>query len=162
LRKDFLAHERLLATLYNAIKPDPAVIEFAPRVGAIILIGDMIRLRLSDGKRPSISAVLADISNLLDRSIAADGFVIRESAEGGAPIIDISKIDFEALAKRFAKSKHKNLEIEQLKAAIRAQLEKLIRLNKTRTDYAEKFEELIESYNAGSRNIDELMQELIK
>jgi hypothetical protein len=35
--------------------------------------------------------------------------------------------------------------LEVLKAAIRARLEKLIRLNKTRADFAEKFEELIES-----------------
>jgi len=41
-------------------------------------------------------------------------------------------------------------------------LEKLIRLNKTRADFAEKFEELIESYNAGSRNIEELFEELVK
>jgi type I restriction enzyme, R subunit len=49
-----------------------------------------------------------------------------------------------------------------LKAAIRAQLEKLVRLNKTRADFAEKFEELIESYNSGSRNIEELFEELLK
>lgn len=41
-------------------------------------------------------------------------------------------------------------------------MEKLIRLNKTRADFAEKFEELIESYNAGSRNIEELFEELVK
>jgi hypothetical protein len=48
------------------------------------------------------------------------------------------------------------------KAAIRAQLEKLTRLNQTRADFAEKFEELIESYNTGSRNIEELFEELVK
>ncbi len=35
------------------------------------------------------------------------------------------------------------------------QLDKMIRINKTRADYLAKFEELIESYNAGSRNIEE-------
>jgi len=35
-------------------------------------------------------------------------------------------------------------------------------LNKTRADFAEKFEELIESYNAGSRNIEELFDVLVK
>lgn len=45
---------------------------------------------------------------------------------------------------------------------VRAQLEKLILLNKTRADFAETFEELIESYNAGSRNIEELFEELLK
>ena len=45
---------------------------------------------------------------------------------------------------------------------VRAQLEKLILLNKTRADFAETFEELIESYNAGSRNIEDLFEELLK
>jgi Type I restriction enzyme HindI endonuclease subunit-like, C-terminal len=62
----------------------------------------------------------------------------------------------------FKESKHRNTEIEVLKAAIRSQLDKLIRLNKTRLNFAEKFEELIESYNAGSRNIEELFEELVK
>ena len=76
--------------------------------------------------------------------------------------LDLSKIDFEVLARRFQESKHKNTDLEVLKAAIRAQLEKLIRLNRTRADFTEKFEELIESYNAGSRNIEELFEELLK
>jgi type I restriction enzyme R subunit len=76
--------------------------------------------------------------------------------------MDLSKIDFEALRRRFKESKHRNTDLEVLKAAIRAMLERLIRLNKTRADFAEKFEELIESYNAGSRNIEELFQELLK
>jgi type I restriction enzyme R subunit len=77
-------------------------------------------------------------------------------------LLNLSKIDFEALAKRFKQSKTKNTDLEVLKAAIRAQLEKLIRLNKTRADYADKFEELIESYNSGSRNIEDLFNELIE
>jgi len=77
-------------------------------------------------------------------------------------VMDLSKIDFEALRARFKESKHRNTDLEILKAAIRAQLQKLIRLNKTRADFQEKFEELIESYNAGSRNIEELFNELVK
>ncbi len=76
--------------------------------------------------------------------------------------MDRSKIDFEALRRRFKESKQKNTHLAVLKAAIRAQLEKLIRLNQTHTDFAEKFAELIESYNAGSRNIEELSEELVK
>jgi type I restriction enzyme R subunit len=37
-----------------------------------------------------------------------------------------------------------------------------IQLNRTRADFAEKFESLIESYNAGSRSIEELFEELVK
>ncbi len=37
----------------------------------------------------------------------------------------------------------------------------MVRLNRTRADYLEKFQELIESYNAGSRNIEEIFRELL-
>jgi type I restriction enzyme R subunit len=68
----------------------------------------------------------------------------------------------EALAKRFEYSKHKNTDLEVLKAAIAARLGKMLRLNRTRTDFTEKFEELIESYNSGSRNIEQLFEDLMK
>ena len=106
---------------------------------------------------PDISAVMNQISGLLDESIT--GHAIRES---GPLALDLSKINFEALAQRFKESKHKNTDIEVLKAAIRAQLTKMIQLNRTRADFADKFEALIESYNAGSRSIEELFAELVR
>jgi type I restriction enzyme R subunit len=102
---------------------------------------------------------MSEVNKLLDDSIAADGFTIRHSNDRA--VVDLSRIDFAALAKRFAKSKTKNVEFEQLKAAIRAQLERMIRINRTRADYLSKFEELIDDYNAGSRNIEELFSQLV-
>ena len=57
---------------------------------------------------------MGDIGDLLDQSIA--GITIRQQ---GPPALDLSKINFEALAKRFAETKHKNTDLEVLKAAIR-------------------------------------------
>jgi len=65
------------------------------------------------------------------------------------------------LAKRFATTKRKNIELEQLRAAVRKQLDTLVRANPTRADFLTKFEALIESYNAGSRNIDDLFKDLL-
>ena len=107
---------------------------------------------------------MMEINALLDRSISTDGFLIaREvSGEGGRhKAIDLSSIDFEALAKRFAKTTRKSIELEQLRAAVRKQLDTLVRANPTRADFLTKFEALIESYNAGSRNIDDLFKELL-
>ena len=42
---------------------------------------------------------------------------------GGTGAIDLSAIDFEALAKRFATATRKNVELEQLRAAVRKQLD---------------------------------------
>ena len=160
LRKKFLAHERLVRTLFRAIKPDPAVLEFVSRVYCLGVIADEIRLRTGGSNQSDITMVLTKVNELLDESIEADGFTIRADGDGRA-IIDLAKIDFEKLAKRFKQSKKKNIDLEQLKAAIRNQLDKLIRLNKTRADYLTKFEELIESYNSGSRTIQELFEELL-
>jgi len=167
VRKDFLASEKLARVLYDAVKPYPAVLVYASRMGCLAVIANEIRLRTGEGPA-DITGVMAGISRLLDESISAEGFVINIAAEGGDDlgarpgVIDLSKIDFAALAKKFNQSSKKNLELEALKAAIRAQLDKLIHLNRSRVNYLEKFEELIESYNAGSRNIEELFQELLK
>jgi type I restriction enzyme, R subunit len=156
LRRDFFGHNQLVGTLYRAVKPDPVALELAQRVAGIAMLAAAIRAKLSPSP-PDISTVMGQIAALLDESI--NGLSIRDA---GPPAIDLSKIDFVALAKRFEESKHKNTDLEALKAAIRAKLEKLLRLNRTRTDFAEKFEALIESYNAGSRNIEQLFAELLK
>lgn len=80
----------------------------------------------------------------------------------GPPAIDLSRIDFKALAARFQGSKTKNLDLERLKAAIRAQLDRLIAANETRVDFREKFEALIEAYNAGSPQIEQLFLALLE
>ncbi|MEX5609201.1 type I restriction endonuclease subunit R [Pseudomonas protegens] len=155
LRRDFFAHERLVSTLYQAVKPDPSALEFASRIACISTLAECIRTRLNPNP-PDISLVMNNINSLLDDSITGHAF-----REQGPPALDLSKINFEALAKRFKEAKHKNTDLEQLKAAIRAKLEEMIQLNRTRADFAEKFEELIESYNTGSRSIEELYQELL-
>ena len=156
LRREFFGHEKLVGTLYRAVKPDPAAIEFSTRVLGIYTLAGAIRAKLSPDP-PDIETILAQITGLLDDSIT--GLSI---SGGGPPAIDLSKINFEALAQRFKESKHKNTDLEALKAAIRARLEKLLRLNRTRANFSEKFESLIESYNNGSRNIEQLFEELLK
>ena len=156
VRRDFFAHEKFVGTLYRAVKPDPAAIAFFVPVAGIATLAGAIRAKLSPNP-PDIATILNQIGELLDNSIA--GLQIRD---GGPPAIDLSKINFEALAKRFKQSTHKNTDLEALKAAIAVKLEKLLRLNRTRADFAEKFEALIESYNNGSRNIEQLFAELLK
>ncbi len=155
VRREFFGHERLVATLYRAVTPDPVALECAQRVAGISTLAAAIKAKLNPNP-PDISEILRQINEVLDDSIT--GHTVREA---GPPAIDLSKINFEALAQRFKQSEHKNTDIEALKAAVKAKMESLIRLNRTRTDFAEKFEELIDSYNAGSRSIEQLFQELL-
>lgn len=157
VKRDFLALEGLVSSLYRAVKPDPVAIEFAQRCGCLAAIANCIR---TVTEPPDISHIMQGIQDLLDESIASEPFKIRQATKGYGQI-DLSKIDFATLRKRFENKKPSNTDVERLKAAVRAQLERMVRLNPTRADYLEKFQELIESYNAGSRNIDEIFKELL-
>jgi type I restriction enzyme R subunit len=108
LRKDFLAHQRIVKTLYDAVKPDPVALEFAPRVSCLAAIADAIRAKINPG-RPDISGVMGEINKVLDESI--EGVAMSEKPP---PLMDLSKIDFEALARRFKEAKRKNIELETL------------------------------------------------
>jgi type I restriction enzyme, R subunit len=155
LRRQFLGHERLVSTLYGAIKPDPMAFEFFTRVSTLASIAGSIRAKLNPNP-VDISEVLGGIVKTLDASVS--GVAIPTTT---GTILDLSMIDFEALSARFKKSESQNTDLEVLKAAIRAQLEKMIELNPTRADFREKFEEMIEAYNNGSRNIEDLFNELV-
>ncbi len=157
IKRDFLALEALVNSLYRAVKPDPVAIEFAQRCGCLAAIAMCIR---TVTEPPDISHIMQGIQDLLDESIAAEPFKIRQTTSAYGQI-DLSKINFEALRKRFESKKPSNTDVERLKAAVKAQLERMVRLNPTRADYLEKFQELIESYNSGSRNIDEIFKELL-
>lgn len=157
IKRDFLALESLVSSLYRAVKPDPVAVEFLQRCGCLAAIAACIR---NVSEPPDISHIMQGIQDLLDESIAAEPFKIRQTIENYAQI-DLSKINFEALRKRFENKKPTNTDVERLKAAVRAQLERMVRLNPTRADYLQKFQELIEGYNSGSRNIEEVFKELL-
>jgi type I restriction enzyme R subunit len=94
----------------------------------------------------------------LDGSIFAEPHI-----EPGAvtKAIDLSRIDFEALEKKFARSKTKNIESQQLRALIERKLDKMIRINASRYDYLDRFQRMIEEYNSGALSIEQLFDQLV-
>jgi type I restriction enzyme R subunit len=154
--KRFQEQQRLVQLLHAAIKPDPAALEFAPSVGALSTIAAEIRLKLNPNP-PDISAVMADIIQVLDQSIT--GIAIRDQ---GPSSKDLSKINFKALADKFKTKRNKKTELEELKALIAAHLARMVQLNPTRADFRETFEALIASYNAGSRSVEEIYKQLLQ
>ena len=71
----------------------------------------------------------------------------------------MSEIDFAALQAKFAQG-HKRTEAEKLKALIEGKLAQMVAANASRMDLAEKFQKLIDDYNAGSQNIEAFFAEL--
>ena len=158
LRRDFFGHERLASILFKALQPDRAAFEFVGRVSCLKAIAEAIRSRLGAEKK-GIGDVLKEIGEILDRSVSGVGISEQQLS---SPPLDLSKIDFKALASKFGESKHKNTDLEALKEAVRRKIEQMVRINRTRADYAERLNELINEYNDGSRNIEDTFKELLK
>ena len=141
--------------LFKAILPDARANEF---LGRRTVIREIERRIKSKSDPVSIADFMKGVENLLDESIATDGYLVGADAEDH--IKDLSQIDFDALKSRFDKGK-KNTELERLKSAIDRSLSKMVEQNPARIDFKERFEKLIEEYNAGSINVDIIFQELV-
>ncbi len=142
--------------LFKAILPDPEAAKFYDKCMVLNVIAGKIRSETGD--EVNISAVMGKVKDLLDESIEAEGFLIRESI--GANRIDLSRIDFEALRKQFDKGR-KNTQAAGLKAAISAKLNSMIRLNRARINYLERFQQLIDEYNSGAINVEIFFERLM-
>jgi len=99
---------------------------------------------------------MEDIEKLLDGSIAAEGYVI----DARKPI-DLAQIDFDKLRKIFEKNR-KRITTEQLKGSIENKLNQMIAINRTRIDFQEKFQKMIDEYNSGAYNIEVFFEKLIR
>ena len=73
--------------------------------------------------------------------------------------VDLTQIDFDALSALF-QSGRKATAVARLQASLEMRLERALRVNPTRIDYAEKLREMIDRYNQGSVNIELFFEEL--
>jgi type I restriction enzyme, R subunit len=155
-KKLWLQLANAVARVFKAILPDKAANAHAPEAVLVAYLGQMIKAL---NPTVSIAEVMADVEALLNDSIATEGYRIGNTPKPEA-IIDLSKIDFGELEKKFAQGK-KRTEAEKLKGQIEQKLELMVRLNKARVDFMEKFQKLIAEYNAGSHNLDAFFNELM-
>lgn len=156
-KKKYLLLAGNVYKLFKAILPDPDANRHYPKYALFNVIADKIRSEIGE---VDITEVMGKVEKLLDESIEAGGYVIRESSiPYGEGITDLSKIDFEALRKQFDKE-HKNIQAQKLRGAIKNKLTTMVKLNKSRIDYLEKFQKLIDEYNSGSVNIEIFFKKL--
>ena len=109
------------------------------------------------------------ISDLLDQSIITsdqEKFILEENK--GYQIVkkektwDLGKIDFDKLKEDFKETKYRNIEIADLRAFVEKKLEQMMKENSTRTNFAQRLQEIIDRYNAGGSTNENYFDELIK
>ncbi len=154
--KAYLLLSGQVARTFKAILPDAEANAHAPTAVLVAYLGAMIKALRPP---PDISGVMSDLDALLDDSIATEGYRIGVRPQAEA-LIDLSQIDFAALQKKFEEGK-KATETEKLKGQIEKKLDKMVRENRGRIDFLEKFQRLIESYNSSSHNLEAFFKELM-
>ena len=156
-RRGYLERSNRVRRLFAAILPDPAATAHVRVVGVARNLAETIR---SLDPAPDLSHVSGAVQDLLDRSVGAEEYVIRAAADGADAdsLIDLNAIDFDALAARLAGKKRSSA--QRLAGQLKTKVETAARRNPTRLDLVERLRKLIDEYNAGSLNVDEMLRRL--
>jgi len=156
--KEFVGLANLMKKLYKSIKPDPRVLQFEEKYRLFNVIRKKIASITTDPEPVDISDAKERMEDLLDESVKVKEYIIKSALEEHK--YDLSKIDFDKLKREFVQ-KHKHIETEKLKNAIRRKLIDMLQMNRTREDFLKKFQDLIAEYNSGAVGIEILFEKLI-
>jgi len=158
IKKGFLNLADQVERLYKAVLPDPEANAFAGTRGLFRTLAKKIR---SLSPPVDITGIMGSVEELLDRSISTEGYVIADppGEYDRDYLVDLSRIDFETLKKRFEQGR-KSTEAEKVKGSVARKLRQMVRLNRSRMDYLERFQKMIDEYNSGSVNIEEFFNRL--
>ena len=152
----FLERATRVERLFKAILPDERANEFAPIRKVIRVVMD--RIAEAEG-RPDVTGVMAQIEQLLDESVAANVYLI--GSEERKSLMDLSQVDWDAVKAMFATGRQRTA-AQKLRSMLSARIIRLTRLNPTRVDLNERFQHLLDEYNAGSLNVQQYFEELVK
>ncbi|MEG3058990.1 type I restriction endonuclease subunit R [Anaerorhabdus sp.] len=153
-KKRFLQLSGLSWRMFKSILPDAKAYQFE---GKSQLLHSLDKKIKALAPPVNIDRVMGEIEQVLDLSIDAESYII---SDDGDNIVDLSGLDFEKMRLDFEK-KHKNTEVQKLKNKVEQVLSDMVEKNRTRADYLERFEKMIEEYNAGSKNVDLIYKDLV-
>lgn len=153
----FFTLVRDINRLFKSILPDPISGEFTIKRKLLNILVEAIIDEIPD---LDISDIASEIDELLDESVVAETYTIEASPTDTTRRIDLSQIDFDALRERFDQG-YKRTATEKLRSAVNQKLQQLVRHNRTRMNYMEAFQQMLDDYNAGAVNVDVMFERLM-
>lgn len=157
----FKVLSNLLMNLYDASKPE--IFERGwenDRFAPISYLHGLFCNQIDDEK---LNRAKARMAYTLDDSVSA--VVAEDQARYGiykSKVIDLSKLDVDAVRKVINDSPYKPLEIECLREYIEDTLRQLINKNCTRIAFSERYKSIIDRYNAGGSENEDYYERLLQ
>ncbi|MEW8042469.1 MAG: type I restriction endonuclease subunit R [Candidatus Thiodiazotropha endolucinida] len=165
-RKNFNVYENTVSSLYEACKPESFKQPPRPLIPIIQYLRGVVETHVHQA---DIDSVTEKIAELLDESVVVNNSekFVGNDHKASYEIIqrgrtwDLSKIDFEKLREDFKRATYKNIEIADMRAFIEEKLRQMIEANHTRTDFQQKFQEIIDRYNSGASSTDNYHEQML-
>ncbi|PTX63086.1 type I restriction enzyme R subunit [Kordia periserrulae] len=165
IKKQFKLYTNSIVSLYDSCKPD---IYNYPIIKQQKEVFEYLRnvVDRNAGSDARMDNVRVRVDALLDESILKS-----EDAVGEEDIkyeithhkqIDLSKLDIDALREKFKETETKNIAFTDLRHFLEVKLQHMIRENKTRTRFLERFQEILDEYNSGSLDVEEVYEQAIQ
>ena len=165
-RKAFNVYENTISGLYEACKPEVLARGLGRTVSAFQYLRGVMDAITEEADIDMVSQRLVE---LLDESVVvnnAEKFTARQF-EAEYKIIqkskgwDLSRVDVDKLREEFKQSPFKNIAIADLRAFLQHKLAQMLAQNATRTDFAQKLQQVIDAYNSGTSSADNTYSELM-
>jgi len=156
-RKKFEVTARTFFKRFKACIATDGVNSFKSYYDAVNIVYKSLQ---DDRDSADISHILKELQGVIDDAISTR----EHKTDTKIKLYDISKIDFDRLRKEFEKRSNKNTTVQNLKEAIDKRLDRMLRQNPTRTNFEEKYRELIAEYNTEKDRvtIEQTFEALIK
>ena len=166
-RTSFNVYDNTVSSLYEACKPEIFKQKPRPLIAVIQYLRGILDTYVHAADIDDISQKIAA---LLDESVVVENAekfgVLEHRAEyqivQKGKTWDLSKIDFDKLKEDFKQAQYKNIEIADMRAFIDEKLRQMIEVNQSRTDFATKFQEIIDRYNSGASSTENYYEEMVK
>ncbi len=155
-KKQFLNLASALHAAYQSVLPDPSAEEYYQEVTAVRVLAS--RVRDVGAQSVDVSQVKKDLHDLLDKSIQAGEYVIAHRKN----IKDLSTLDTDALHAFFAGLENKHLQVEAMRAQLEQKIVEMAQMNKTRITFMDRLVSLLQEYNSGAHDIDQLFDNLVE
>lgn len=162
VKNKFRVLSNTMINLYEASKPEVFEMHWVnSKFAALKYLHDLFDNTVDDEK---LEKAKEKMSSLLDQSVSSNdlGDNIPNYKIKGSKVIDLSKLDVEGLKKELKTAEYKSVEIENLREFIEKVLQQMINRNTTRISFSERYQSIINRYNAGSTENEDYYEQLLK
>jgi len=162
VKNRFKVLSNTMINIYDSSKPEIFEMHWEnTRFAALKYLHDLFKNTIDDEKLEKAKEKMAA---LLNQSVSTKDLddTIPNYEIKGSKVIDLSKLDVDELHKELKVAEYWSIEVEEMKNFIEQLLKQMITRNSTRISFSERYQGIINRYNAGSTENEDYYEQLLQ